>query len=401
MLPRSLGLPLAVGLTVAAAAAQPSASGRWRGPVRLADGTTVEVVVTLTAGPAGSLAGTLEVPAQATTGLVLTELEVEHGELAFTVAELPGAPRFRARLLADGTRLAGTMTAESAPAPSTEIYLAALGAEWTLGEVVNATAREGYDSQPHFLPDGSGLLYTSQRDGQTDIYRYDLAADASVSLTATPEAEYSPTPMPGGAHFSTVRVAADGTQRLWRFPLAGGEPELLLPDVAPVGYHLWLDATTLALFVLGEPPTLRLAHLGQPGTREVARNIGRCLARAPGTESFSYVDKSDEANWRIVLGSAAAGPPTPLGPTLEGSEDYAWTPGGELLMGQGSKLFLGTRTASGLAWREIADLAASGVAGVSRLALSPDGRWLAVVGETPAPPPTTFETSFELVRAEP
>ncbi len=399
---RRRDLLLSIGLLAGAAAAQePPLTGLWRGPVRLADGTTVELLVTFTRDPAGTLTGTLDIPAQMSFALALTDLAVEGSALAFTVADLPGAPRFQALLAADGSRLSGTMQAEEAPAPATDIYLAAVGEGWTLGEVRNATAREGYDSQPAFLADGSGFLYTSQRDGQTDIYRYELAAGASVAVTATPEAEYSPTPLPGGTHLSTVRVEVDGTQRLWRFPLAGGAPELLLPDVAPVGYHAWLDETTLVLFVLGEPVTLRLARLGEPGAEILAENVGRCLARLPGEASFSYVDKSQEAAWQIVVRDLGGSAATVLGPTVEGSEDYAWTAGGELLMGQGSKLFLGRRGEAGLGWREIADLAAAGVGGITRLALSPDGAWLALVGDTAAPSPGTLEIPFELVRSQP
>ena len=44
-----------------------------------------------------------------------------------------------------------------------------------------------------FLPDGSGLLFTSNRDGkQTDIYRYDIASARCHQVTRTPESEYSP-----------------------------------------------------------------------------------------------------------------------------------------------------------------------------------------------------------------
>jgi hypothetical protein len=341
------------------------------------------------------------VPAQAATGLPLSEIEAHEAELAFTVADLPGAPRFRGRLAEDGARLAGRMTAEAAPAPATDIYLVRLGEGFAIEAVANATSREGYDSQPAFLPDGSGFLYASQREGQTDIYRYDLATGTSVALTATAEAEYSPTPMPGGTHVSTVRVEADGRQRLWRVARAGGTPELVLADVEPVGYHAWVDEATVALFVLGEPPTLELARPGEAGTRRLAADIGRCLARAPGERRLSYVDKSDPAAWKLVVRKLDGEAPQVLGTTLPESEDYAWTAAGEVLMGQGSKLFLGGRDGHGLAWREVADLAGAGVEGITRLALSSDERALAVVGSTPAPPATTLEVPFELLRQAP
>ena len=55
----------------------------------------------------------------------------------------------------------------AAGAPSTDVYVGDLGAAGalTVGNLRNVTDREGYDNQPAFLPDGTGILYTSGRDG--------------------------------------------------------------------------------------------------------------------------------------------------------------------------------------------------------------------------------------------
>jgi len=75
-----------------------------------------------------------------------------------------------------------------AQAPATEIYLAPLtwaGAKVTVGRAVNVTNNPGYDNQPQFLADSSGVLFSSNRDGvQTDIYRYDIALKKVVRVTA-------------------------------------------------------------------------------------------------------------------------------------------------------------------------------------------------------------------------
>src|SRR5919112_256218 len=121
-------------------------------------------------------------------------------------------------------------TTPTPPAATEDIFVVDVRAargKLEFGQPANITNRAGYDNQPSFLPDGASLLYTSQReDNQTDIYRYDFKTGQSARLTATPEGEYSPTLMPGGKFFSVIRVESDKTQRLWKFPLAGGEPTL-------------------------------------------------------------------------------------------------------------------------------------------------------------------------------
>ena len=171
----------------------------------------------------------------------------------------------------------------AAQPPATDIYLADLrvaDGRVNVGAPLNVTARPGYDNQPYFLPDGRAFLYTSIRaDSQADIYRYDLGPATSVRLTTTRESEYSPTPLPDGTGFSVVRVEADSTQRLWAFDWDGTRPRLVLDSIKPVGYHAWGDAHTLALFVLGSPPTLQIADARAPGRPGdvVARDIGRSL----------------------------------------------------------------------------------------------------------------------------
>ncbi|MFQ5767561.1 MAG: M20/M25/M40 family metallo-hydrolase, partial [Acidobacteriota bacterium] len=63
--------------------------------------------------------------------------------------------------------------------------------------------------------------------------------------------------------------------------------------------------------------------------------------------------------------------------TLEGREDYAWAPDGSVWMGDDSRLY---RWRPGEPdWRQVADLDADGIFGITRLAFSPDGRKLALV----------------------
>ena len=270
-----------------------------------------------------------------------------------------------------------------AQAPGTDIWVASLNADGLpVGEWRNVTARPGYDNQPGFTPDGGAVLYTSERDAQTDIYRHDLATGATARVTATPESEYSATVMPGGDRFSVIRVEADSTQRLWSFARDGSDPRLVLTGIRPVGYHAWIDERTLGLFVLGSPATLQIADTRDGTARVAASDIGRSLHRVPGRAAVSFLHRVDGVSLLRIHEPATGGFEDLVQP-LPDAVDYAWTPGGVLLMGSGSRLFA-LDPAIDTGWREVADLSAAGVAGITRLAVSLDGTRIAVVGEDPS-----------------
>jgi len=280
--------------------------------------------------------------------------------------------------------------AASAQAQATEdifvVDVTASKGSLEFGRPANITNRPGYDNQPSFLPDGQSLLYTSQREGdQTDIYRYDFKTGQSARLTATPEGEYSPTLMPGGKFFSVIRVEADKTQRLWKFPLAGGAPELVLPNLKPVGYHLWLDARTLALFILGregQPNMLQLAPTDNSFLDTIHVNIGRALHLIPRRQAFSFVHKISPDEWLIKAFDLKTKRSTVIARTLPASEDLAWTPGGTILMAQDSKLYQLDPAAPSPGWQLVADFSAAGLKKITRLALSPRGDRLALVAQS-------------------
>jgi WD40 repeat protein len=253
-----------------------------------------------------------------------------------------------------------------------------------LGEPVNITARPGYDNQPSFTPDGASILYTSIReDSAADVYRYSIRDRKTVRVTQTPESEFSPTVMPGDSTISVVRVEADSTQRLWSFALDGSRPRLLLENVKPVGYHAWIDERRLALFILGEPHTLQRADLATGRADTVALDIGRALHRIPESTSISFVHKRGENDWWITEMNPETKTLTALAPTLEGVEDLGWTPDGRLIACRDQVLHIwraADATAPGK-WLPAGRLVLPDSATVSRIAVSPDGEWLAVVAQ--------------------
>lgn len=245
----------------------------------------------------------------------------------------------------------------------------------------NLTQREGYDNQPHFVDDRA-LLYTSQRrDGQTDIYAYDFVQNTSGNLTRTPNtSEYSATLTSDKQFVSTIMVEEDGTtQRLWKFPLTGGTPTLVLDDIKPVGYHAWYNEK-LALFVLGRPATLQVANALTQEVSTITGNIGRCLAPIPASGNISFVHKEAGKPWMIKSLDMNSMELAEIVQTLEGSEDYAWAGPNRIIMAKDTKVYEcildGDKT-----WKEIADLSEFGITKLSRIAIDKALKRLAIVAE--------------------
>ena len=178
-----------------------------------------------------------------------------------------------------------------------------------------------------------------------------------------------------------VRVEHDGTQRLWAFPFKGGSSRLLLADIKPVGYHTWLDRRRVALFILGDgkdlPHRLFLANINGSKAKTLLSDIGRGLRKSPGKTAVAVVHKAKETQWYIKEIDLKTKVTSILAPTLKGSEDFDWTDEGALLMAQGSGVYR-FRPGIDQNWVPIADLTSLGLKQITRIAVRPGGKAIAL-----------------------
>ncbi|MYA34856.1 MAG: hypothetical protein F4164_03200 [Gemmatimonadales bacterium] len=279
-------------------------------------------------------------------------------------------------------------TPTAAGSPSTDIWMGMLvreGGALSVSGLGRATDRDAYDNQPSFLLDGSAILHTAALDRrQTEIMWLAAASGAepgaSERLTHTEEAsEFSALQVPGQDAFSAIHEIR-GKQYLWRYDLSGEPLGPIFATAEPVGYHAWANEHVVAMFILGSPPTLQVGDALTGEIRIVAESPGRSIHRIPGTEEISFVRKISDEEWWIERLDPAAGTGERIARTLAGREDYAWTPEGEILMGDDGRLFAWSE---GSDWMEIADFSDVGVVGITRLAVSPDGARIAIVANRP------------------
>lgn len=248
---------------------------------------------------------------------------------------------------------------------------------YALENPVNISDNAGvYDNQPSFLLDGTGVLFASTRNEQTDIALYDLENGSKSWLTNTTGSEYSPLQSPLTKYFSAIKLEEDGTQLLWLYRFNRKKPKVLVEDWK-VGYHTWFNKKMVVSFVLNDPPTLEVTNLKFQIKYPIEKNIGRSIHTIPNTARVSYISHEHD-EYEIYSIDPLNSQKTYISDALEGSQDMAWMPNGTILMGKANKLYKLVPNVD-KNWVEIATLEDFNLNGITRLAVSPLGNKIALV----------------------
>ncbi|MFK7831347.1 MAG: TolB family protein [Congregibacter sp.] len=267
--------------------------------------------------------------------------------------------------------------------PHSDIFLFDLpdeGAQSRLAVATNITNRPGYDNQPFFTQDSDTILYTRGDDYQTDIYEYSIDAASAQQITNTPTKEFSPTP---NAANTAIAYVSDRDGSVWLADRSAiDEPRSLFEgsdNPEAIGYFAWNEDNDDFFYWSRYGYSVVLSNLKSLSHHFVSGHAPPSTPRViPGTRKFSFVHRQANEQVWIKEFDPETGAVRPL-LTLGANHNYTWTPAGALLTIQDDVLY---RAASGdrLQWAPVADLAALGVRNVNRMAVSPDGKKLAVVG---------------------
>ncbi|WP_340199002.1 nuclear transport factor 2 family protein [Ascidiimonas sp. W6] len=274
---------------------------------------------------------------------------------------------------------------------NTEVYVFDYTPGFGLTNPVNISNNPGvYDNQPSFIDDET-LLFSSTRNGQTDIRKMNIRTKEETWLSVTDGSEYSPLKVPEKALVSAIRLDKDGKQLLYVYDMDTGIFKALR-DSLKVGYHVWYDNHTVVSFVLGAQSSLVVSDLEKKNDIIYQKNIGRSLHKIPGTNLISYVSKSSEP-WELRSLDPATGKIEFLVKMPEGAEDMCWTPAGVALVSKGSQIYEYNPSVN-QNWNYGQNLAEFGLRGISRLAVNPSGNKIAVV-VTEQPPEIVVQAQLE------
>jgi dipeptidyl aminopeptidase/acylaminoacyl peptidase len=295
-----------------------------------------------------------------------------------------------------------------------------IGDSIVLGRAVSVGRRDGVADEPAFTADSRALLFVANVGGRSDIWRYELAGRRARQLTKDAASASSPRAIPQGSRFSAVRTATNGSRRLWSYAADGSDPRPVLERLGAVGAYTWLSPSTLAISEQGTPSTLHLAESDGSYDVVISSDVGRVVESVPVESKalfsftqrgfqdrpgiFVFTGRADTTRFvhevvrinperRGVLAETkrttvvdsvviASQRPYQLVGLAGDNPFHVWTPDGTLLTASGTALLRWSNLlGAGSTWIHVADVGATGVARVTRLAFSPDGRWLAFAGE--------------------
>lgn len=277
--------------------------------------------------------------------------------------------------------------------PDTEIFLARLSIDGdilSLATPHNVTTHVGYDNQPYFLPEKATFLYSSQgQSGKTDIWSFDIHRTEKTQITfSTDVSEYSPRLTPDGKFLSYIQenVAGDVTQ-VYKQPLSGGDGEAVI-GFAPLGYYAWnRDGSKLAVFYRSEPATLYVVDVVSGEQTLISENIGRGLYALNDGATALFTTLRDDGGTQVNKLDFESLNVTPLFPLVGQSQDYVILPptGPDGHQGffsaEGDVIYYRESEDPKEDWRPVAELSAHGLNNITRMAVSDDGVWLAIVAE--------------------
>jgi Tol biopolymer transport system component len=273
----------------------------------------------------------------------------------------------------DGRRMVYSQVFED-----TNIWRFELERHAALRKVVSSTQ---YDSSPSLSPDGTRLVFRSNRSGSNEIWESDAEGRAAFQLTHVGGAlTGTPRWSPDGA-FVAFDSRPDGQADIYTIPARGGDMRRVTTSPAEDVVPSWSRDGRWIYFASNRSGMWQVWRAGSSGGSEeqLTRQGGFAAFESPDARILYYAKgRSEPGLWRKRLPD---GPEEPCVPELKPGFWGYWALGDKGLYflewpGAGKSATIWWQPFAGGSRSHIGLVAGPPVVGDSGFALSPDGRYL-------------------------
>ncbi len=271
---------------------------------------------------------------------------------------------------------------------TTEVWLGRLemGEELRISDLRNISADPGYDNQPSFFPDNKTLVYTSQVTSLADTglglhaFLVDLRTGARTPL---PEARgFSPTPTADGRNLMMLRQG-----RVWLHALDGKELRALT-ETKDAGYYSRFDDRMYALFMNDKDRRIVIYDARAKSLDTMSIGANTAPYRVPGQQAVTFVaeepfprpEGSEVQRTQFLrrLDLKTRKVTTLATIPFKTGGQHMWTSRGTILIASGSTIYEWSPSRSEQ-WKPVYRADHPDLQGLSRIAISPKGDWIALV----------------------
>jgi hypothetical protein len=252
------------------------------------------------------------------------------------------------------------------------------GSDLLLDRGKNITKNPGYDNQPSFSFNSDSILYVSSRRGKaTDVYEYSLRTGRTVRITSSVDGEYSPRALDANT-ITFIREGKGQEMTVWKYDRATKKESLALHIKEPIGYYAWNykgDALVWVRYAFMARWVNSKKGINEFVMDHVVPSIPQNIL---GTSKFSFMHRQANDDLWIKEFDPITRSIRPIVKPKDEKKNYCWMTDGSLLIGSGSKLYrFDAKTDKD--WVMVADLQSFGIKDITRMAVSFDGKSLALV----------------------
>ncbi|WP_299716387.1 nuclear transport factor 2 family protein [uncultured Tenacibaculum sp.] len=264
---------------------------------------------------------------------------------------------------------------------NTEVYLFDIkkkGKEWKVTNGRNISNNKAYDNQPHFYDDFT-VIFSSTRNKQTDIAKYDIRTGSKTFINNTPNGgEYSPQRIPNSKNVSAVRLDKDGKQRFYEYNINTGKDKELIKDLV-IAYPFWYDNNTVvSSAIVSDSLELNVSNIKTQKNTPIFKNVGRSFHKIPNSDLVSFMKKNG-GRWDIWSLNPKTLETKLITSTIE-NQDVCWLPDGTLLIPSKNVIFK-YHPKKDQGWSLFYRSTNEEINNITRITVSDDGSQIAFVAE--------------------